>query len=297
LRLIDFLSEAEYRPHARSALVQYELGLVSVLPDYLRRKIIDIEDIRRLPAVLEKINSQQTVDLLFAMIERYNPEDLELRLETLRALNAMRRDFPLLQMPTKRIFRLILSEAKTYQTTIINLEAQLRLINKGSENLRGARKGLLNLLSQRQDGNLDRLFRLLGLRYQPTDIIPIYRGLRAATHQEKINALEFLDILLENDLKRLLIPVMERGVRVAETRLPATEFTPEELSDLQFKNFKRILRGRDVRLKLAVIYLIGHTDEERYLPLLRRNLEASDKRVRDMAGRAFDSIFGGTIPS
>lgn len=291
LRLIDFLSEAEYRPHARSALVQYELGLVTVLPDYLRRKIIDIEDIRRLPAVLEKINSQQTVDLLFAMIERYNPEDLELRMETLRALNAMRRDFPLLQMPTKRIFRLILSEAKTYQTTITNLEAQLRLINKGNEALQGARKGLLNLLRQRQDGNLDRLFRLLGLRYQPTDIIPIYRGLQAATHQEKINALEFLDILLENDLKRLLIPIMERGVRVAETRLLTVELTEEELSDVQFKNFKRILRGRDVRLKLAVIYLIGHTGEQRYMPLLRRNLEASDKRVRDMAGRAFDLIF------
>jgi len=295
LRLIDFLSEAEYRPHARSALVQYELGLVSVLPDYLRRRVIDIEDIRRLPAVLEKINSQQTVDLLFAMIERFNPEDLELRLETLRALNAMRRDFPLLQMPTKRIFRHLLSEVKTYQTTITNLEAQLRLLNKGSELLQGARKGLLNLLRQRQDGNLDRLFRLLGLRYQPADIIPIYRGLQAVTHQEKINALEFLDILLENDLKRLLIPIVERGIRVAETRLTPAELSPEQLSDVQYKSFKKILRGRDVRLKLAVIYLIGHTGEERYMPLLRRNLEASDKRVRDMAGRAFDLIFSKVV--
>lgn len=295
LRLIDFLSEAEYRAHARSALVQYELGLVTVLPEYLRRKIIDIEDIRRLPSVLEKINSQQTVDLLFAMIERYYPEDLELRLETLRALNAMRRDFPLLQMPAKRIFRLILSEANTYQTTIINLETQLRLHNEESEALRGARKGLLNLLRQRQDGNLDRLFRLLGLRYQPTDIIPIYRGLRAATHQEKINALEFLDILLENDLKRTLVPIMERGVRVSETRLVSIELTPQELSDVQFENFGRILQGRDARLKLAVIYLIGHTGEERYMPLLRRNLEASDKRVRDMAGRAFDMILSKVV--
>ena len=290
LRLIDFLSEAPYRPHAKSALVQYELGLVNLLPGYLKKKIIDLADVRRLPAVLEKIPSQQTVDLLFAMIERYNPEDLEVRLEVLKALNAMRRDFPLLQMPTKRIFRQILAETKTYQTTINNLQAQLAQRNEGSAALRGARTGLLNLLQQRQEGNLDRLFRLLGLRYQPADIIPIFRGLHASSHQEKISALEFLDILLENNLKRLIIPVVEQGIRLAEVDENSTLMTAEELSIAQFRNFKRILRGRDVRLKLSVIYLIGYTQDPQYMPLLRANLESPDQRVRDMAGRAFDLI-------
>ncbi|WP_020571823.1 hypothetical protein [Neolewinella persica] len=292
LRLIDFLSEAPFRPHAKSALEQFGLGLVIILPSYLKRRIIDLEDIRRLPAVLERINSQQTVDLLFAMIERFNPYDLELRLETLKALNAMKRDFPLLKMPTKRIFRHILSEVNTYQTTINTLEAQLRL--RGSENaqeLQEARNGLLNLLNQRQDGNLDRLFRLLGLRYQPADIIPIYRGLQAAERKEKISALEFLEILLENDIKRLVIPVIERGVRLSDPDLTGPSPSPEQLSEVQFKNFKRILRGRDTRLKLSVIYVIGQLKEHRYLPLLLRQLEASDKRVRDMAKKSFDSVF------
>lgn len=293
LRLIDFLSEAPFRPHAKSALVQFELGLVTILPNYLKRRVIDLEDIRRLPAVLELINSQQTVDLLFAMIERYNPYDLELRLETLKALNAMKRDFPLLKMPTKRIFRHILAEVNTYQTTINTLEAQLRLRSTGSnENeLKEARNGLLNLLHQRQDGNLDRLFRLLGLRYQPADIIPIYRGLQAADRKEKISALEFLEILLENDIKRLVIPVIERGVRLSGPELSGPAPSAEQLAETQFKNFKRILRGRDVRLKLSVIYLIGQLKEHRYLPLLLRQLEASDKRVRDMAKVAFDQVF------
>lgn len=292
LRLIDFLSDAAYRPHAKSALVQFELGLITILPAYLKDNLIGIEAIRRLPTVLERINSQQTVDLLFAMIERYHPEDLELRLEALRALNAMRRDFPLLTMPTKRIFRQILSEVKTYQTTITNLEAQLRLREEGNTaSVKEARNGLLNLLNQRQDGNLDRLFRLLGLRYLPADIIPIYRGLQAAGHQEKISALEFLDILLENNLKRLVIPVVEQGLRIAETDLSGRQPTAKELQEMQYENFQRILSGRDVRLGMSVIYLIGEMKDERYLPLLTRQLEARDARVRDMAQKAFDQVF------
>jgi AAA family ATP:ADP antiporter len=293
LRLIDFLSEAPYRPQAKSALVQYELGLVNLLPGYFKKRLIDLADIRRLPAVLEKIPSQQTVDLLFAMIERYNPEDLEVRLEVLKALNAMRRDFPLLQMPTKKVFRQILTETKTYQTTINNLQAQLAQRNQGSEKLQGARKGLLNLLEQRQEGNLDRLFRLLGLRYQPTDIIPIFRGLHATTHQEKISALEFLDILLENNLQRIIIPVVEQGISLAEIDGRSTLMGPEELRVAQFRNFQRILRGRDVRLKLSVIYLIGYTGDEQFMPILRINLESPDQRIRDMSGEAFDKILNG----
>jgi AAA family ATP:ADP antiporter len=292
LRLIDFLSKAPFRPQAKSALVQFELGLITILPIYLKRRLIDLEDIRRLPAVLESINSQQTVDLLFAMIERFNPHDLELRLEALRALNAMKRDFPLLKMPTKRIFRHILSEVNAYQATINTLEAQLRLRGTADgEGIQAARNGLLNLLYQRQDGNLDRLFRLLGLRYQPTDIIPIYRGLQAADREEKISALEFLEILLENDLKRLVIPVIERGVRISDPELSGSSHSAEQLTEIQFVNFKRILQGKDLRLKLSVIYVIGQLKEERYLPLLVRQLESPDKRVRDMAKTSFDRVF------
>ena len=292
LRVIDFLSEAPFRPHAVSALVQYELGLITLLPGYLRRNLIEMADVRRLPAVIERIGSQQSVDLLFALIEKYYPADLELRIQTLRALNTMRRDFPILQMPTKRIFRLILGETKNYQTTIDNLEAQAFLRTRGDEGVRDAREGLLKLLNRRMDGNLDRLFRLLGLRYQPGDIIPIYRGLQAATHQEKISALEFLDILLENSLKRIIIPVVERGIRVVEANVQPADDSLEDLKTAEYRNFQRILRGRDIRLKLAVIYLIGQMKEERYGGLLRLNLESKDPRVRGAAGQALDILVG-----
>lgn len=288
--LIDYLSEAEFRPYATEVLVQYGKKLVVLLPRFLKEDLIDIEDLRRLPRVLKKINSQRTVHLLFSFIEKFHPEDLELRLEVLKALNRMQVEFPDLKMPAKQVFRHILKEAKVYRDTISNLEAQTKFLTLCSEDLSSARMGLLVLLRKRQEGNMDRMFRLMGLRYPPSDIIPVYRGLKAADHSEKINALEFLDIIIENDLKKLVIPLIEYGIRFSAGEESEEGKTMKKLEEEQFKNFRKILKGRDIRLKLAVIHLLGYLGDDRYLPMLERFEKARDKRVMDMAGKALGRL-------
>lgn len=297
LVLIDQLSEALYRPYARAALIQFGNELVDVLPGYLKGNLIDIEDIRRLPVVLENIPTQQCVVLLFNLIGKFRPDDLELRLETLRALNAMRRDFPGLNMPTQEVFRLLLAEAKAYQSAIENVEAQLKFITTSSQELREARMGLLTVLHHRQEGNFDRLFRLLGLRYAPADIIPVYRGLQSYDRVQQLSAIEFLDNLLDNPIKRLLIPLIE--IKTREQDLPPDEeLTKEELIELekkQYRSFRRILSGRDQRLKLAVLYLIGFLEDERYLTLLEYYSKFENEAVRGMARRSLKRFRRATL--
>lgn len=284
--LIDFLSEPEYRPFAVSVLVQYGEDLVTILPRFLGEDIVEIEDLRRLPRVLEKINSQRIVALLFAFIEKYYPQDLELRIEVIKALNKMQLDFPELKIPAKQVYRHLVKEVENCKACIANMEIQHKLMTKEDSELDAAREGFLVLLGHRQEGNMDRLFRLLGLRYPPADIIPAYRGIRSSNHDEKVSALEFLDIMLESNLKQLLIPVMEYGIRVSGDQARPEADTVEALKDRQFKGLKKILGERDLRVKLSAIYLIGQLDDERYEPLLARCLGARDKRVRDMAEKA-----------
>lgn len=284
--LIDFLSEPDYRPNAVAVLVQYGERLSTILPKFLRENLLEIEDVRRLPKVLEKINSVRIVDLLFALIEKFHPQDLELRLEVMKSLNRMQLVFPQLKMPVKRIYRHILVEVNTSTQCISNLEVQQGLVVKDQGERRSARQGVIQLLRKRQQGNLNRLFRLLGMRYPPADIIPAYRGLCSDDPGEKASALEFMDIMLEKRLKQLLLPVMEYGVRNTPGPVKQGAFSLSELRDQEFANFKRNLGGRDLRLKLAVIYLMGHLDDERYVPVLERMLKARDRRVRDMAERA-----------
>jgi AAA family ATP:ADP antiporter len=287
LRLIDFLSETPDRPHASAALVQYGLGLVDLLPQYFRHEEIDLDDVRRLPAVLKQIPRQQTVELLFAMIEKHFPDDLEVRMEVLRALNVIQRNHPAIHILTAPVFRQLMKETKTYRLTLDNRGCQQKLFEteETSDELKESRRQLLQLLEQRQRSSMDRLFRLLGMRYPANDIVPIFRALLSEDSDQQIAALEFLENLLDNSLKKVIIPLVEQEIR------PDT--SPRSLVELnrsQYTHFRRVLRGRDQRLKLAVLNLIGYLPEERYEKLLTVYMTSGSKRLSAQAARSLQRM-------
>ncbi|MEM9259585.1 MAG: hypothetical protein AAGA62_08050, partial [Bacteroidota bacterium] len=218
--------------------------------------------------------------------------DLELRLNILRSLNSLKRDAPQLPVPRGELLRQIKVEAKAYAIVVRNLNTQQQLKDKGNEQIYQAREGLLTLLRKRKDGNLNRLFRLLGLRYAPSDIIPIYRGLVAETERENNSAVEFLDTLLEPNLKALLIPLLEAGLSKPKGLLSRVGETHhwQRLGDVQYEDFRAIMGGRDIRQKMAVLYLIGWLADEQYLRMLGQYRNHKDKRIRDLVMKAINQI-------
>ena len=79
-------------------------------------------------------------------------------------------------------------------------------INTFSDRIAGNRSAarLLSLtIEERLKGTLERLFRLLGLRYPPKEMYSAYRAVSRRQHDEATAALEFLDNTLERDLKRV----------------------------------------------------------------------------------------------
>lgn len=296
LPLIGYLSEAEIRPYAVSALVQYGPALLGHLTHYVNEQIIAPSDLRQLPLVMERTRSTRSVQFLFGLMKGPYANDLELRLNILRSLNSLKRDAPQLPIPRGELLRQINLEAKAYGIVIRNLNTQLKFKGRGTDEVKKAREGLLTLLKKRKDGNLKRLFRLLGLRYPAIDIIPIHRGLVANTDQENNSAVEFLDTLLEPSLKSLLVPLVEAGLSKPEDHSLKTkkESYWQRLSDVQYEDFRAIMGGRDVRQKMAVLYLLGYLGEERYLRMLGQYRNHKDKRIRDLATKAISLIRGKT---
>ncbi|NJC28469.1 Npt1/Npt2 family nucleotide transporter [Neolewinella antarctica] len=290
LPLIDFLSEAPYRKHAMTALTQYGSKLVRILPRYLRDGVIDIEDLRRLPAVIEGIRGEQTVSLLFSMMEKFFPADLELRLEVLRSLNALRRDFPELPMPRKKITKYIRKESSRYQHVLDLLGNQLAMAKTLGDDITKGREALIKLLQKRREGNLDRMFRLLGLFYAPADIIPIYRGLKTATPPERVSALEFLDTLLDNSLKQSIMPLVEYEVRSRVETVVTTGLSEAELRVMQNLYFSTTLKGTDQKLKAAVLFLLCFRPEDDLESLVRMATKSSNPRVKKMAEQALGRL-------
>ena len=294
--LLHLLVHTEMRPLALNALVQYQGGLLSVVPALIAKNELSIMEIRRLPAVIEKIDRQQSVDLLFNLIERHHPHDLGLRIAVIRSLNTMRRDFPKRNMPTKAIYRLIVAEAREYGSQQVRLNVQ-NLLNHftDSEDELAYREAYVQLLKQRMRATFNRMFRLLGLRYPPADIIPVHLALNGETVSVQISGIEFLDNLLELSLKRLIIPILDRRQRQLSgsgIELLVEDVDLEELRRQEFKSLRRVLRGRDDRMKIAALRLISCLQDARYVPVVDYYANEADvpPAVKAVAQEALEEL-------
>ncbi|MEM6965953.1 MAG: Npt1/Npt2 family nucleotide transporter [Bacteroidota bacterium] len=279
--LLYFLKEKNTRPHAEAALANFKEGLIPILKFKISQPDFELEILRRVPAVVKKISRQVSVDFLLELLKH---NDGIVRLEALRGLNMLRNLHPHLNFYPKAIAQKILDEATLYQRTLSILYAQIKYEEDApqqNEAVKEARKSLVEILEKRLHRNLERIFRLLGLKYPPDDIFQIYRGLNSNQSDLSINAIEFLDNLLEPDLKKTIIPLIESSMletiseeAIRNLNLPIV--TPEAC-------FEMLLEGKDERVKIATLFLIGKLGAQKYLPLIERLLHHPSPKIQHYA--------------
>jgi AAA family ATP:ADP antiporter len=286
-QLTGYLTSKTYQQAARTSLLHFGNEIVGVLDNLVDQHALSVEVLRVVPSIVKRVDSQRSVDFLFELLD-YG--DLTVRQEALRGLNTLRNNFPHLRFDKKHIMRRILDEARLYQDTLSVLYVQLnKSLNNdehdhkpNSASILDARKSLVELLEKRLDGNLERIFRLLGLKYPSDDIQTIYRGIQSSKPDLRLNSIEFLDNLLEPNLKKVLIPIVE--TTMLET------ISQEAIQNLNLKIpddyscFGMLLEGKDLRIKYAVLYLIGQLGERKYLPLLAITALDSNEKVRTYSG-------------
>ena len=138
------------------------------------------------------------------------------------------------------------------------------------------------------DAGLERIFKLLGLRYHQKDVEIAYVGLLSTKQEVQTNAIEFLDNLLTGSLKRALLPIIEDSSLdvISEDALHKLKHkVPSEM-----ECFTLLLEGNDLRVKLAVLYLIQQQKEIKYLPILEMYLTNENLKVRTFAKEATAAI-------
>lgn len=283
-----FLTNEKYREAARLALLSYGSGIIGYLSALLKKESDNLDLVHQIPAVVEKIGTQQSVEMLFGLL---NNHDIGLRLEALRALNNLKIKHPQLSFHKKQVIGKILEEAHLYLETLGALYAQITAServtidkNPVADKQAEARKSLIALLERRLDGNLERIFRLLGLKYPSDDILTIYQGLLSKKPDMRINAVEFLDNLLESNLKRVLVPIVETAMldNISENTIKTLNIkVPDE-----FECLSLLLSGKDVKVNLAVLYLIAQLNNKKYLPLLEKYLDSENVKINTFAREA-----------
>ncbi|MCB0650026.1 MAG: hypothetical protein KDC85_01980 [Saprospiraceae bacterium] len=293
-KLLLLLENKKFRVEATSALTFYGKEMLNVLSDKVLNNEVSMEVSRLIPPVIAKFKNQEAIKMLLSML--IHAEDLTVRLECLRALTGLKKEAPALHFDKKQIAKTILEECQLYNKTLNAMHTQIIVYYLKQKKLKKAfygkemeaRESLLELLERRLDAGLERIFKLLELQYTPRDVQMAYNGILSSEQEKRTQAIEFLDNLLNPNLKSILIPIIESSV---------LDTSSEEVIEMirknrhsEFECLQDILNGRDQKLKLAVLFLIEQKADPKYTRLIESLLTNDDPKIRSFAQKAYEAL-------
>ncbi len=292
--LLELLLDRAHRSNAQEALVNYGPSILQLLYIKQENKDAPIELRRAIPQTMALFGSQLAVKTLFDVF--INSEDLTIRLESVTGLLKLKYDNPKLHFDKNKLAQLILDECKIYDHTLIAMHTQIivhylkrkKLKQSISDKELDARDSLMELLERRLDSGLQRIFKLLELKYSEKDIQMAYKGILSDNQEKRTNAIEFLDIMLNPNLKNALIPIIESTILDTSSEEVIASISKNRYTE--FECFDTILKGKDLRLKLAVLFLIEQLADGSYLQLVERLLNDDNEKIKSFAKNAFQAI-------
>jgi len=282
--LIDFLGSKDTRKTAIDALFSYGEPINDILVKRIKEESIALEDAGHVIAVIEKFASQKAISSLKKLTDE---TEHSVKIEAIEALKRLKWKYPNLYVKDRYIVDKVLDECHLYQNTLSVIHSQIVIQYKKKDYLNEnievieARNGLMQILEQRLDRQLQRIFRFLGIKYPPNDVEPILNIILNGKEEQRIHAIEFLDNILDNQLKKELIPIAESILVEAISEEKIKKLNLKMLSEAEC--YKTLLQRKDTKLKLAVLYLIEKTNDSKYKPLVELVLNDTNENIRKKA--------------
>lgn len=206
-QIVQRLADPAVRGTAIESLAMYGAKVCGTLGDILADSGALPPIRRQIPRVLRLIRDPRSVEVLTGSLDA---ADLAVRTAVIKALNRLRESDPQLRPPGAAINRQILNEA----TQCFQWHALLTPLRAGAR--KGAASGLLaRTLETRVQQSMERLFRLLGLRYSPNEIYNSYLALQSGDQERVTTAHDYLDSVLEREIKRLVMPLLDSRDRLS----------------------------------------------------------------------------------
>ena len=140
---------------------------------------------------------------------------------------------------------------------------------------------LRRVLQEKIDANLERIFRILGLKYSQKDIYGAYLGMMSHRKELRASAIELLDNVLKKDVKKYLFPIVDSITVESKIQRGQAVF------GLRIKNLEDaleyLIRGSDPWLKTCALFKLRGTSSARLRDLARESLMDPDPTVRETA--------------
>ena len=252
--LLQFLSNPATNWAAQNAIAKYEPEeILPWLKERIRDKGITDAILMQMPALALNMDTQEAIDYLFELLQQPNQV---VKFHTLEILHKMKTKFPHLKIGGKQILPLLMEEANVYRDTLaLSYAAQRKgRIEKEDPNIIIVRKELIDLLENKLDSILERIFRVLGLSYPSGMMMPMLQDLHHQDPDIRMNTVELLDNILEPALKKVVIPIVETAIQdsLSEDMVSVLDLNVATEASC----FHSLLKGEDEELKLTVLKLI-----------------------------------------
>ena len=229
---------------------------------------------RTIPRVIQGFMSQEAAN---ALVERLQFPQPQIRQLIVKALGAMHRDSPDIAFPQDAVRAAIFSEAANYHVL-------LSLYYARQQETPNTKAGLLleQALVEKCQNNLERIFRMLGLIYRQRDIFLAWLGIASNNPALRANAVEFIDNVLDLELKRQIVPIVESH-SVEETIQTLRQRFKIEIPENNHACIKALLTDQDPWIQSCTLYLISCHPDEAYRDLISPLLDAPEFLVRETA--------------
>jgi AAA family ATP:ADP antiporter len=217
--LLPMLAQREVRAAARAALLAHGAAALAYLDRALADRALPQELRRHLPRTISLFPPGPASEALLSHL--LDETDGMVRFKILRGLGRLRANHP--EVP--------LDEGVLDKATSRTLFAAFRLVHwrlvleNGAARLPERRTPgfelLTSLLRDKEVHAVERLFRILGLRYAGEDFARIYRGIHAGSPKVRAGSLELLENVVDPRLRGPLLALLQEGDATA--RLAAAE--------------------------------------------------------------------------
>jgi ATP:ADP antiporter, AAA family len=273
--LIDALANPKVRGAAVEALAAYGPSICGTLSDALLDEVQPLSARRQVPRVLKRIVHQRSVDVLLTAAGH---QDLSIRAAALKALNHLRETAQSLNFDDAFITGRILGEARCYY----ELNAALLPFRDRRGGERSATQLLARTIEERLKGTLERLFRLLGLRYPQNEIYAAWLAVSSSRQEQAVAALEFLENTMDRDVKRFLLPLLDAPESLLEQGCELFGLAPLSAEDA----LRELIRSHDPWLVACAISAAGELKLQSLAPEIAEAAAEAQSEVAEVARRA-----------
>ena len=268
------LPDAHLRNCAIEALANFGDTIVGTLGDHLGDSATAMEVRREIPAVLQRIGTATAQRVL---MDNLLEPDNTFRFRIISALNKIQRTPSAIPLDKELLETALQAEIMGHYRSYQILGMLQETPDQDDLITRGLRE------SMRQE--VERIFRLMSLMHPHLDLHSAYVGLQSKERTVHDNALEFLDNILRQQIRNLLVPLIDGEVTLTERIRVANDVLHTDVVSKE-KAVEALVKSDDPWLRACGAFAIGSLGLESLSQELQKCLEHPDPLLRETARQA-----------